>query len=677
MYDWYKKTSAIILILVLLLNDVVAFVASSIPNAHFGSTVFAQSLEDLQGDTFCGIDHNLDGDYDGEGEIARCDNGVCPITAQACLTNRVQQVCDEDTTEISCAPDEVIETCEPDTTTRQCDPDIVNEVCEPDTQVQVCEPDTTVRQCDPDTTRTVCDPDTTRTVCDPDTQRRVCEPDTQRQVCSTTRVCDPSTTRTVCTPQPDRQVCSQGYYEQQCTTQTTSVCPIGNRPCYDGRCRTRQRWRGGYRYIYHTCSTSTSQNCTNVWVPGECHYESQPDVCTTETVPGSCRDEQSCHWETVSGSCYWETVPGQCRTETVPGQCRTETVPGQCRNVTVPGACHWETRPGACHTEVTPGECRDVVIPGECTTQTIPGECNEITIPGECRNEPLPDECPLEGVDECRIGSDGISRCSDTLCVNTADFPIEDVSSERLTYQNDGVVDASGECLNDVQVFAGQGNDCRTAGLLTLFKNCCNNTSGEIMTDSGSMAGLMTTVTVVTTVFQGAKAAFTAFKAGATAAEAANVGMAAMMNISPVTLGITVALLFIDFLNLGCDAEDMETGLLRNSGMCHEIGTYCVAKIPFIGCIQKAKSHCCFNSKLGRIIHEQGRPQLKAFDGWGEPKDPICRGFTPAEFQALNFTDIDLSEYYGELATRSEGQLQSIFQDGLENFIEAGSVPND
>lgn len=125
MFKWYKAAALVFCFLL-----------------PAGGQVNAQAILDLQGGKYCGIDLDSDGDYDGEGEIASCDNGVCPLTASECLVNRVHQVCEEDTQVTSCAPDEIIETCEPDTTTRQCDPDITNRVCEPDTTRQICGPDT-------------------------------------------------------------------------------------------------------------------------------------------------------------------------------------------------------------------------------------------------------------------------------------------------------------------------------------------------------------------------------------------------------------------------------------------------------------------------------------------------------------------------------------------------------
>jgi conjugal transfer mating pair stabilization protein TraN len=85
--------------------------------------------------------------------------------------------------------------------------------------------------------------------------------------------------------------------------------------------------------------------------------------------------------------------------------------------------------------------------------------------------------------------------------------------------------------------------------------------------------------------------------------------------------------------------------------------------------VQKAKSFCCFNSKLARIIHEQGRPQLQSFQpngAWtgvpGDPnfsvKKPNCRGFTPQEFQALDFNKIDLSEYIEDIQRNIKQNLE-------------------
>jgi len=112
--------------------------------------------------------------------------------------------------------------------------------------------------------------------------------------------------------------------------------------------------------------------------------------------------------------------------------------------------------------------------------------------------------------------------------------------------------------------------------------------------------------------------------------------------------------------------------MLKSSGMCHEVGGYCTAS--FLGiCLQKAYGQCCFNTKLGRILQEQGRPQLKSFNaiGWGTPKQPLCRGFTPEEFQALDFSKMDLSEYYADIAARAEADIQIDMKERVDAYLDA------
>jgi conjugal transfer mating pair stabilization protein TraN len=123
-----------------------------------------------------------------------------------------------------------------------------------------------------------------------------------------------------------------------------------------------------------------------------------------------------------------------------------------------------------------------------------------------------------------------------------------------------------------------------------------------------------------------------------------------------------------------CRPSEQTTSCAVSRGSTHYIGEYCKEKWKFIGCVQKAKVYCMFQSKLARIIQEQGRLQLIAFspDGqWGTPKSPNCRGFTPEEFQALDFSKIDLSEYLNDMVQQSQQQIQQL-QQNLSNTITQG-----
>ncbi|MGI9296693.1 MAG: conjugal transfer protein TraN [Gammaproteobacteria bacterium] len=156
-------------------------------------------------------------------------------------------------------------------------------------------------------------------------------------------------------------------------------------------------------------------------------------------------------------------------------------------------------------------------------------------------------------------------------------------------------------------------------------------------------------------VFGVAKAAYAAYStslaSGGTVASAASAGAAAGQAQALATLGpwglVSAAVVFVvtEFILGSCSPADLETGMLNNSGYCYETGEYC--KEDWFGfCAQRAKTMCCFNSKLARIVHEQGRSQLVSF-ATVPPQD--CRGFTPEEFSRLDWSAMDLSEYLEDI----------------------------
>lgn len=284
--------------------------------------------------------------------------------------------------------------------------------------------------------------------------------------------------------------------------------------------------------------------------------------------------------------------------------------------------------------------------------------------------------CPLGAQYACAApASGGIPTCSPDACI---DMSADPVASEPVVddpgVANDGAVDASGNCLGNIEIFAGRALRCRPSGLEDSFQNCCAD-KGKIVKDGtgSSLSSTATKIGVAKGLFTGIKAAYTAFKAGQSASDAASAGAHAIIaGIDPTSIAISLAINFmIEVLLQGCDEQDMETGMLRGSGMCHEVGEYCASSILGV-CIQKAKSQCCFNTKLGRIIQEQGRPQLTAFNaiGWGPVKHPDCRGFTAEEFQALDFSKMDLSDYYSDIEARAQSDIQIDMKDKIDAYMQ-------
>lgn len=294
-----------------------------------------------------------------------------------------------------------------------------------------------------------------------------------------------------------------------------------------------------------------------------------------------------------------------------------------------------------------------------------------------CIQQPAGDYvCPLGAQFACLTQASGPPSCSPHLCQDPGANPIVEVPPlDDPGALPDGEVDADGNCLARIEIFGGRAMRCRPPGASTSLSNCCSD-KGKIIKDGmgSSVSSVGTKIAVVRGVFNGMSAAYAAFRAGATASQAASAGAnAILVGLDPTSIAISLAINFmIEVLLQGCDQQDMETGMLRGSGMCHEVGRYCTSS--FLGvCLQHARGHCCFNTKLGRIIQEQGRPQLASFNtvDWGTPNNPFCRGFTPEEFQALDFSKMDLSEYYADIEARSLSEIQIDMKDRVDAYLDA------
>ncbi len=118
-----------------------------------------------------------------------------------------------------------------------------------------------------------------------------------------------------------------------------------------------------------------------------------------------------------------------------------------------------------------------------------------------------------------------------------------------------------------------------------------------------------------------------------------------------------------------CSASERELAEERNAGNTHYLGRYCSKRI-FGVCIRRSRAWCVFSSKLGRILHQQARPQLGI--GWSS-----CRGFTVAEIERIDFAALDLSEFTENLMDGGQepavslpdaGGTQALMKDRVRDF---------
>lgn len=362
------------------------------------------------------------------------------------------------------------------------------------------------------------------------------------------------------------------------------------------------------------------------------------------------------------------------------------------------------------------------------------GKCEAVPICSEAGiYNPQKNSC-FEGFNTCPLGTqyacmeyEGKTQCSPNPCFNPgAPGSEETITLDESMLQDDGPRDADGQCLGQIYIFNGKASRCRPPGLTVgMLNNCCESDkvasedtgssistavqgiqtayeigqvayygnalvtgAAQISAISTTATGAVTSMTVVTatgttTTLSGAAAtgAYATMASGATGASAIGAGIqayaAALLNPATIIIAVVVMVVMKVLMGSGCDQGDIQTGMQNEGKQCHYVGDYCQKKWPLVGCVQKAKSYCCFNSKMARIIHEQGRPQLQSFQpngGWGAPESPNCRGFSPDEFQALDFSRINLSEYFEDvqkdLSTKIQGSQQTIMQN-IQNKYQA------
>lgn len=216
--------------------------------------------------------------------------------------------------------------------------------------------------------------------------------------------------------------------------------------------------------------------------------------------------------------------------------------------------------------------------------------------------------CPIDAASGEQIVTD--CRVINEFAEAATIMNVLESAGKDMVCSNGQVDPNSGQCLGQIHIFNGRGGTCKEPGVDTNFFQCCT-------TDPGSFL----------------------------------------------------------FVEAACGSGDRQTSEAMYAKLTHYVGSYCVDEWPLVGCVQTAQTHCVFQSKLGRIIQEQGRAQLKAFQDangnpyWGSPENPLCRGFTPEEFQSLDFSKMDLSEFFADIQTKTNAAIQQSMKNNVQNYF--------
>ena len=320
-----------------------------------------------------------------------------------------------------------------------------------------------------------------------------------------------------------------------------------------------------------------------------------------------------------------------------------------------------------CASEALKSTCGDLQSNPACSL--VESECIDYLPGGQCGLMEHEYKCVVnEGTPSTQIDCSAQKFCMDGTCFDTGYPPDSDFALAVAT------MEAMNEAAS-LAIFEGEKNRCTN----TLFKSCCKSSGGG---QAGSNESVATKIGV-TGIKVAAEAvrvwgspyvfealvnsgsgmlenyAFNALADGWLNPTASMTfygftfelsgGAINYVGFSAPMLALQLAIMVATEL-MTCDEHSQALAMKRGQKLCHRVGkSYCSKKILGV-CVEKSEGWCCFPSKLGRIINEQGRKQIGK--SWGSAKHPNCKGFTIEELQQLDFSAMDLSEFIADIQSR-------------------------
>lgn len=125
-----------------------------------------------------------------------------------------------------------------------------------------------------------------------------------------------------------------------------------------------------------------------------------------------------------------------------------------------------------------------------------------------------------------------------------------------------------------------------------------------------------------------------------------------------------------------CSNGEKKLHTSRSNKLAIYVGRVCSGPDPF-PCLEHSQVYCVFDSKLAKIIEEQGRKN-QLHIGFGSAKTPNCHGITADQLQAINFSTIDFSDYVSDLKNQitdlSETDIEAKIKQDVTNQVNASAA---
>lgn len=310
----------------------------------------------------------------------------------------------------------------------------------------------------------------------------------------------------------------------------------------------------------------------------------------------------------------------------------TATIDG----MTVTRPCWANTTRYACIDDAVADTCGPAIAKGCTVSSTV---CQEgATINGifQCITQQREYTCKVANAGSSTVvNCAGQQFCIEGNCFDTGAAPDPDFAKAVTGME---VAREAGVYIDETsfQVFKGQDNRCSKS----VLKNCCKGTSQPAK-------GLTNLA-----IFGGSAYALDVLSSG---------GMKTTLvaGSDPALLALTISYMVVQEM-LQCEKEEVLVALRRDNHLCHYVGDYCSKKVNLVFasiCVQHKETYCCFNSKISKIVNEAARAQLPGL-GWGSPTAPSCGGISLEQFQAVDLSSANFSDFYSDITPKAPNESE-------------------
>jgi conjugal transfer mating pair stabilization protein TraN len=117
-----------------------------------------------------------------------------------------------------------------------------------------------------------------------------------------------------------------------------------------------------------------------------------------------------------------------------------------------------------------------------------------------------------------------------------------------------------------------------------------------------------------------------------------------------------------------CSEAEKKLHVDRDNKLTIKVGRYCSSDVLGV-CVEHSQVFCVFNSKLAKIIQEQGRSNQLHIN-FGDPEHPRCNGITPEQLQALNLSTIDFQDFINDLSKNVKNPDLKQIQDMIKQHVK-------